>query len=79
MEDVFEYVDFLDVIAHGDPAKWKYLGSKQGSPIAAKSQHAHEGSMKHYELYEDIHGDRIELHFIRHSDGSVVDVKVVRP
>jgi len=34
--------------------------------------------MKHYDLYDDEHGDRIELHYFRYPDGSVDDVKVIK-
>jgi hypothetical protein len=77
MEDPLDYVDFVDVVAHGDPSRWIYVGPKAGSPLEATSSYAHEGSMKHYDLYRDTHGQIIEVHYIRHVDGSVVDVKVI--
>ena len=76
MEDPLDFVDFADIIQHGDPRKWQYKGLKPGSPTPATSPHAQTGTMKHYDLYEDEHGDLIELHYFRHIDGSVVDVKI---
>ena len=32
--------------------------------------------MKHYDLYEDQHADVIEVHYFRHPDGTVGNVKV---
>jgi hypothetical protein len=32
--------------------------------------------MKHYDFYEDEFGDEIEIHYFRHPDGSVSDVKI---
>ena len=32
--------------------------------------------MKHYDIYKDEFGKKIELHYFRHPDGSVGDVKV---
>lgn len=76
MEDPLDFVDFADIIQHGDPYKWKFLGPKPGSPAPATSPVAQEGTMKYYDLYEDEHGDLIELHYFRHFDGSVVNVKI---
>lgn len=76
MDDPLDYVDFLDVIAHGSPDRWQFKGAKDGSPIPATSPSAQPGTMKHYDLYEDEHGSPIELHYFRYADGSVGDVKV---
>jgi hypothetical protein len=32
--------------------------------------------MKHYDIYEDADGVEIELHYFRHPDGTVGDVKI---
>lgn len=32
--------------------------------------------MKHYDLYVDEFGDKIELHYFRYTDGTVDNVKV---
>jgi hypothetical protein len=76
MDDPLDYVDFVDVLQHGDPGKWKFKGAKAGSPTPATSPMAQSGTMKHYDLYQDEHGDEIELHYFRHRDGSVGDVKI---
>ena len=77
MDNPLDFVDFADVLQHGDPDKWEYKGPKHGSPTAATSPSAQPGTMKHYDLYDDEFGEEIELHYFRHSDGSVGDVKVV--
>jgi hypothetical protein len=76
MDDPLDYVDFVEVLAHGSPAGWRFLGAKHGSPIPASSVNAPAGTMKHYDLYEDEFGSLIELHYFRYVDGSVGDVKV---
>jgi hypothetical protein len=62
MDDPLDFVDFADVLQHGNPSRWKFLGKKSGSPIAATSPLAQPGTMKHYDLYEDEFGNQIELH-----------------
>ena len=32
MDDPLEFVDFADVLQHGDPGNWKFKGEKAGSP-----------------------------------------------
>jgi hypothetical protein len=76
MDDPLEYIDFADVMQHGDPSKWIFRGPKAGSPTPATSFAAERGTMKHYDLYEDEFGDEIEVHYFRHADGSVGDVKI---
>jgi hypothetical protein len=76
MDNPLDFIDFADVVQHGDPGKWKYLGPKAGSPTPATSPNASAGTMKHYDLYENEFGDTIELHYFRHPDGSVGDVKI---
>jgi hypothetical protein len=76
MDDPLEFVDFADVLQHGDPGNWKFKGEKAGSPNSATSPLAQPGTMKHYDIYEDEFGEEIELHYFRHPDGSVGDVKV---
>ena len=75
-ENPLEYVDFADVLQHGDPDNRVYFGPKPGSPVTANSPNALPGTMKHYDLYEDEFGDAIELHCFRHPNGTVGDVKV---
>jgi hypothetical protein len=36
-DDPLDYIDFADVVMHGDPSKWKYHGAKPGSPTPATS------------------------------------------
>jgi hypothetical protein len=76
MDDPLDFIDMDDVIQHGDPSKWRYLGPKRGSPTVATSVNAPPGTMKHYDLYKDAYGDEVELHYFRHSDGTVGDVKI---
>lgn len=77
MDDPLDYVDFGDVVRHGNPNKWKFKGSKPGSGVAAHSPDAAIGTTKHYDRYEDEFGRPIEVHYFRLSDGSVEDVKVI--
>jgi hypothetical protein len=79
MDDPLDFVDFTEVVRHGDPAKWKRRGPKPGSPTAATSPAAEPGTMNRYDLYLDAYGDAIELHCFRHPDGSVGNVKVKEP
>jgi hypothetical protein len=76
MDDPLDYIDFVDIIQHGDPAKWKFKGPKPGSPAPATSLHAPPGTMKHYDCYDDEFGEAIEVHYFRHPDGTVGDVKI---
>jgi hypothetical protein len=76
MDDPLEFVDFADVLQYGDPGNWKFKGEKGGSPAPATSPLAQPGTMKHYDIYQDEFGHEIELHYFRHPDGSVGDVKV---
>ena len=76
MDDPLDYVDITDVAVHGDPGKWRFQVRKQGSPTAATSLNAPPGTMKHYDLYLDEFGTKIELHYFRYADGTVDDVKV---
>jgi len=75
MDDPLDYVDFVDVITHGSPDRWRFKRPKD-SPAVATSPSAPPGTMKHYDLYEDEFGSPIELHYFRYADGSVGDVKV---
>ena len=47
--------------------------------ITASHVYAAPGTMKHYDRYEDEFGEEIEVHYFRHPDGSVGDVKVKPP
>lgn len=76
-EDPLEYIDIDDVLQHGDPARWNARGPKPGSPVDAHSLSAPPGTMKHYDLYTDLFGHDIEVHYFRHPDGTVADVKVI--
>jgi hypothetical protein len=76
MENPLDYVDFADVLQHGDPGKWKLLGEKPGTGAPAHSSKAPPGTIKVYEVYEDEFGTEIELHYFRHPDGSVSGAKV---
>jgi hypothetical protein len=77
MDDPLDFIDFADILEHGDPGKWKFKGAKAGSPTPADSPNAQPGTMKHYDVYEDEFGDEIEVHYFRHPDGSFGDVKVI--
>jgi hypothetical protein len=76
MDDPLDFIDFADVLSHGDPSKWMFTGQKAGSPTQATSPGAAPGTMKHYDLYEDEFGDPIEVHYFRHPVGTLGDVKV---
>jgi hypothetical protein len=76
MDNPLDYVDFADVIIHGNPDKWRFKGAKDGRPVQATSSLAPPETMKHYDLYEDEYGSPIELHYFRYADGSVGDVKI---
>lgn len=76
MDNPLDFVDFADVLQHGDPNNWKYNGEKPGSRVPAHSPMAPPGTLKIYEIYEDEFGDEIELHYFLHNDGTVSDVKV---
>lgn len=75
-DDPLDFIDFADVLQHGDPSKWNRIGPKPGSPVPAHSSNAPPGTMKHYDFYEDEFGNAIEVHYFRHPDGSVGDVKL---
>jgi hypothetical protein len=76
-DDPLDYVDLDDILQHGAPSDWMYVGPKEGSPVPAHSIRAHPGTMKHYDIYRDADGEEIELHYFRHPDGSVGNVKVM--
>jgi hypothetical protein len=75
-EDPLDYIDIAAVRKHGDPSNWTFRGPKPGSPVPATSPSAPPGTLKHYDLYENEFGDKIELHYFRHPDGTVADVKI---
>ena len=58
MDDPLDFIDFADVLQHGDPSKWKSRGQKAGSGALAHSPLAPEGTLKMYEIYEDEFGRR---------------------
>ena len=76
MDDPLEFIDFDEIIQHGDPGRWKYKGQKPGSGVPAHSANAPPGTLKIYEIYDDEDGHEIEVHYFRHPDGTVSDVKV---
>ena len=76
MEDPLDYIDFDDILQHGDPARWKTKGPKAGSGVLAHSTDAPDGTLKIYDIYEDEFGVEIEVHYFRHPDGRVSNVKV---
>jgi hypothetical protein len=76
MDNPLDFVDFADVLQHGDPTNWTFNGEKAGSGVLAHSPGAPPGTLKIYELYKDEFGDEIELHYFRHPDGTVSNVKV---
>lgn len=76
MDDPLEYIDFDEVLQHGDPGQWTFKGHKPGSGVPAHSPQAPPGTVKTYEIYVDAFGEEIEVHYFRHPDGSVSDVKV---
>ncbi len=75
-EDPLDYIEIADVRKHGDPSHWTFRGAKPGSPVPATSLNAPPGTMKHYDIYEDEFGDEIEIHYFRHPNGTVADVKI---
>lgn len=76
MDNPLDFVDFADVLQHGDPDNWTFKCEKPGSGVAAHSPLAPPGTLKIYEIFADEFGDEIELHYFRHQDGSVTNVKV---
>ena len=69
MDDPLDFIDFVDVLQHGDPSNWKPRGQKPGSGAPAHSPLAPAGTVKMYDLYEDEFGQEIEVHYFRHPDG----------
>ena len=76
MDDPLDFIDPEDLFEHGDPGLWKFKGVKSGSGVPAHSANAPPGTLKIYEIYEDEFGDQIEVHYFRHLDGTISDVKV---
>jgi hypothetical protein len=76
MDDPLDYIDFDEILQHGDPGRWKAKGPKSGSGVPAHSATAPPGTLKIYEIYEDEFGAELEVHFFRHPDGTVSDVKI---
>jgi hypothetical protein len=64
MDHPLDFIDFDEVIQHGDPGKWKSIGVKPGSGVPAHSPSAPPGTTKHYDIYEDEFGDEIEVHYL---------------
>jgi hypothetical protein len=76
MDDPLEFIDFDDVLQHGDPGHWTLIEEKPGSGVPAHSSDAPPGTLKIYQIYRDEFQDEIEVHFFRHPDGTVSNVKV---
>ncbi len=76
VDDPLEYIDFDEILQHGDPGRWKFKGLKAGSGAPATSPDAPPGTLKIYEIYDDEFNDEIEVHYFRHPDDTVSDVKV---
>ena len=76
MDDPLDFIDFDDILQHGDPGRWKFKGQKPGSGVFAHSPSAPPGTLKIYEFYDNEFGAEIELHYFRHPDGTVSDVKI---
>jgi excisionase family DNA binding protein len=57
VDDPLDYVDFADVLQHGDPSNWSFQGEKVGSGVPAHSPSAPPGTLKIYKLYLDEFGD----------------------
>ncbi len=76
-QDPLEEVPFAEVLKHGDPNNWTFIGKKKGSSLPAKSTRAVPLTLKVYEIYEDEYGEIIELHYFRHSGGTVTNVTVI--
>ena len=75
-DDPLDYIDLSEIVPHGDPGKWTFLYEKPGSGKQATSPSALPGTTKCYDIYKNEFGEEIEIHYFRHSDGSVGDVKV---
>ena len=43
MDDPLEFVDFANVVEHGDPSHWRFIGPKPGSPAPATSPSTNPG------------------------------------
>jgi hypothetical protein len=76
MDDPLDFVDFSDVLQHGDPSNWTFVAEKAGSGVPAHSSEAPPGTLKIYEIYLDEFGVEIELHYFRHADGTVSGAKI---
>jgi hypothetical protein len=50
MDDPLDFVDFDDILIHGDPGKWSFRGPKPGSPTPATTPMAAPGTWKHYDM-----------------------------
>jgi hypothetical protein len=76
MDDPLDFIDPDEIFEHGNPNLWKFIRVKPGSGVPAHSANAPPGTLKIYEIYLDEFGDEIEVHYFRHLDSSVSDVKV---
>ena len=75
-ENPLDELDFNVVLEHGHPNNWRFIAPKFGSPTLATYENALPDTMKHYDLYENAFGEKIEIHYFRLADGTVSDVKV---
>jgi hypothetical protein len=46
MDDPRDFVDFADLLQHGDPSNWKFQGNKAGSGVPAHSPDAPSGTLE---------------------------------
>jgi len=61
---------------HGDPSNWNFEGEKPGSGLPATSPNAPPGTLKIYERWTDEFGTLLEVHYFKHLDGSLSNVKL---
>jgi hypothetical protein len=76
MDDPLDFIDPDEIFEHGNPGRWKFIKEKPGSGVPAHSPNAPPGTLKIYEIYQDEYGEVIEVHYFRHLDGTVSNVKL---
>ncbi|MEZ6128304.1 MAG: Calx-beta domain-containing protein [Planctomycetaceae bacterium] len=75
-DDIAAEMEPDDFEIHGDPDVWRYLGEKPGSGHLAETPAAPPGTRKIYEVWEDEFGFYLEIHYFRHLDGSISNVRL---
>ena len=75
MDDPLDYIDFADILQAWRSGKMEVQGTEAGKPHTGHFAKRLQGTMKHYDQ-DDEFGDEIEVHYFRHPDGSVADVKI---